>query len=147
MAMQSLQEQQDIDQFNRVAVEVAMTQQKSLRIRTLGILIETAHNRSVIHYADLATRLGLPNSGNALGACLTPILEDLYQWADKNDLPEITSLVVRKSGTGKGIPGQGFWELWADGVGKDWTHESRRKALASIHMLVYAYYDIPLSRW
>lgn len=147
MATQSLHEKQEIDEYNRVAVEVAMTQQKSLRIRTLGILMETAHNRSVIHYTDLATRLGLPNSGNALGACLTPILEDLYRWADKNDLPEITSLVVRKSGTGKGLPGQGFWDLWADGAAKDFTIESKRITLDRIHTMVYAYYDIPLTKW
>lgn len=42
---------------------------------------------------------------------LTEYLTDIFHWCIARNQPHLTSLVVRKSGANKGIPGKGFWDL------------------------------------
>jgi len=74
-------------------------------------LIACAVSGHTTTYEETAIATGLPSSGNALGAALTPILTDIFSWCRKNNHPHLTALVVRKSGQDAGLPGRGFWNL------------------------------------
>jgi len=73
------------------------------------ILINVATNRKTITYSELASKLELPTSGNALGQALSPILYNILRWSQCRGMPPLTAVVVNKSGLNKGYPGQGFW--------------------------------------
>jgi alkylated DNA nucleotide flippase Atl1 len=62
-------------------------------------------------YEEIALALGLPSSGNALGATLSPILGDIFRACENERAPRLTAIVVRKSGQDQGLPGAGFWSL------------------------------------
>lgn len=74
-------------------------------------LVEKAFQGETTTYSDIAIRFGLPASGNQLGAALSPILSKIFIFCVNSGQPHLTSLVVRKSGEDKGIPGGGFWDL------------------------------------
>lgn len=80
--------------------------------KALTILIRLAIQKRTTNYSKLATDLGLPDSGNALGQAIGPVLGDVYQWCEKRGFPPLTALVVRKSGADEGLPGKGFWDLY-----------------------------------
>lgn len=80
--------------------------------KALAILIRLAIQKRTTNYSKLAIDLSLPDSGNALGQAIGPVLGDVYQWCEKRGLPPLTALVVRKSGADEGLPGKGFWGLY-----------------------------------
>lgn len=85
-----------------------------VRRRIFLHLIKKAFHHQTTTYEELAIEFDLPSTGNALGAALSPILSEVYHWCEERNLPHLTSIVVRKSGSDKGIPGAGFW--WLAGV-------------------------------
>lgn len=88
------------------------------RQHLVQVLIRLATQGTTITYQDLALELGLPSAGNALAKCLVPYLSNVFFWCKARQLPHLTSLVVRKSGTDKGLPGPGFWDFMGTGVTK-----------------------------
>jgi hypothetical protein len=82
-----------------------------LRRRALTILLDRAMTESTITYEDLARRIGVPHSGNALGRALTPILTHILNWCQDRGMPPLTALVVRKSGTTAGLPSPTYFQL------------------------------------
>ena len=82
-------------------------------LATIKYLVALGSEEKTTDYETLARRLGLPDTGSQLGRNISPILSDIFAWCQENDLPPLTSLVVRKSGTDKGLPGKGFWELYS----------------------------------
>lgn len=107
------------------------------RQHLVQILTRIATQFKTITYQDLAIEMGLPSTGNALGTCLVPYLSNVFFWCKTRNLPHLTSLVVRKSGTDKGLPGPGFWEFMGTGV----THiREKRSFTALYHKEVYAFY-------
>lgn len=75
-------------------------------------LVKKAMNKEIVHYSDIAVEFNLPNVGNSLAAAVSPILGDIFRFCEKVNQPALTSIVVRKSGVDKGIPGLGFWTLY-----------------------------------
>lgn len=75
-------------------------------------LVETAMKTTTITYEELAVRHNLPAKGSQLGACLSPILSDIFMWCNSHGHPNLTVLVVRKSGPEAGLPGKGFWGMF-----------------------------------
>lgn len=75
-------------------------------------LVSIAYKRETTTYEAIALAFNLPSKGNQLGSVLSPILGDVYRFCVSRELPPITSLVVRKSGASKGLPGEGFWTLF-----------------------------------
>ena len=80
-------------------------------IAVYNYLVQCAAASSETTYEEVALATGLPSSGNALGTTLSPILGNIFRWCKENRLPHLTSIIVRKSGKDKGLPGAGFWEL------------------------------------
>jgi len=81
----------------------------------LNVLQLMAMQRQTVTYETLATLLGLPSSGSALGSAISPVLYDVFDWCNVTGLPHLTVLVVRKSGRDKGLPGPGFWKVLKGG--------------------------------
>lgn len=107
------------------------------RQQLVQILTHLACNGKTITYQELATQLGLPAAGNALAKCLVPYLSNVFFWCKARKLPHLTSLVVRKSGTDKGVPGPGFWEFLGTGI----TKTAEKRDLTHIyHKEVYAFF-------
>lgn len=78
----------------------------------LSFLINKAIAGTPTTYQEIAISVGLPHKGHALSGALSPILGDIFRWCRNRNMPYITSLVVRKSGRGEGLPGPGFWKLY-----------------------------------
>lgn len=104
-----------------------------------NFLVQCAASSSTTTYEEVALATGLPSSGNALGATLSPILGAIFRWCQENRMPHLTSIVVRKSGADKGLPGAGFWEL--AGVAPN-TARSEKKVMAAVFQTqVFALYN------
>lgn len=65
------------------------------------ILIGCAERRQIITYSALAQSIGYSHAQHIMGDRLAPIL----YWCQQNDLPPLTSIVVRED---TGLPGPGF---------------------------------------
>lgn len=103
--------------------------------RTLKLLLDSAMEGRTLHYEDIAQHLGTPLRGNALGAAISPLLGAIFNWCQSRGLPHLTSIVVRKSGTDKGLPGSGFWALLGKGALRRvdkvlWTEQYQRSVWA-----------------
>lgn len=107
--------------------------------RTLIILTRRATLGRTMTYEQLAQILELPDSGNALGRALTPILIDVFDWCHRHGLPKLTSLVVRKSGGDQGIPGCGFWQAMRMPV---LSREEKRELVGRYHQECYNFYTL-----
>lgn len=79
-------------------------------------LVNRAAQHQTTTYEAIANEFGLPNKGNQLGSTLSPLLSDIYRFCESHNQPHLTALVVRKSGALKGLPGNGFWHLYDDGI-------------------------------
>lgn len=107
-------------------------------------LVELAIREETITYEDLARYLGTATEGNALGAQLSPILSHLYRFCEAKGLPKLTSLVVRKSGGARDIPGKGFWAFLIDEglhTEQSLTLELRQELTRIYHRDVFAYHE------
>lgn len=92
-------------------------------------------------YQALAIEYGLPTVGNQMANTIAPILGQIFEWCKAKGLPYLTSIVVRKSGTEKGVPGQGFWVLHAAGVSAPIQGlQRRRQVTAQLQQEVFDYY-------
>ena len=88
-----------------------LVRQKAVK-QIYRFLVQKAQNKQTTYYEEIAIKfqhLGLHTTGCALGACLSPVLDDILQWCLKRGQPPLTALVVRKSGADEGLPGMGFW--------------------------------------
>lgn len=74
-------------------------------------LVDAAQKRQTLIYETIALSHGLPVRGSQLGQVIAPLLERIYLYCVDRGLPHLTSIVVRKSGDEKGLPGNGFWKL------------------------------------
>lgn len=84
---------------------------RTYRQKVYSYLVTRAFHERTTTYAEIAARFDFPTQGNQLGQFLSPILSDILRWCELTNQPKITSLVVRKSGAMKALPGDGFWNL------------------------------------
>ncbi len=82
-------------------------------VKTLFVhLVNHAIQRRTITYAELASLIGLPPSGNHMASTLGRYLGRILEWCSNTGHPHLTSLVVKGEGSPQGgIPGKGFWAL------------------------------------
>jgi len=108
-------------------------------------LILKAQNEQTTNYEEIALKFGLPSIGNGLGAALSPILGEIFDWCKKRGQPPLTSIVVRKSGADEGLPGQGFWDLINTDIkfiSKDFIKYQKQIATELFQNQVFEYYTI-----
>ncbi len=91
-------------------------------------------------YEEIALALGLPSSGNALGATLSPILGEIFHACESERVPRLTSIVVRKSGQDKGLPGKGFWYLLQAHGESELSRAVKRELTAGFQQAVFDHY-------
>lgn len=91
-------------------------------------------------YEEIAMALGLPNSGNAPGATLSPILGEIFHECEVERVPRLTSIVVRKSGQDKGLPGKGFWYLLQTHDATELDRAVKRELTAGFQRAVFDHY-------
>lgn len=91
-----------------------MTDRQIKALYCLNLLQLMAVQRQTVTYETLAIMLGLPSQGNALASAISPVLYDVFDFCVAADLPALTVLVVRKSGRDRGLPGPGFWKVYAE---------------------------------
>ena len=118
--------------------------QRAVR-RIYRYLVQKAQQRQTTYYEEIAQKfqdLGLHTSGSALGATLSPILYDIFEWCKKRGQPPLTSIVVRKSGADEGIPGKGFWDALDLSVVIDLNANDKRTITAMFHQQVFDYYEM-----
>lgn len=113
--------------------------QRSLK----SFLMTKIVQRRTTTYQEIGIVLGLPTSGNALGASLAPLLGDLYRECVTNNWPHLTSIVVRKSGADVRLPGSGFWMLLEHeeqlANASRYTRKFKRQILPSFHEKVWEF--------
>ena len=89
-----------------------MTANTPCQTRQVYDFINACAQRGVTStYQEIAIACGIVSSGNRMGAVLSPILSNIFLFCLLNDMPYLTSIVVRKSGNEQGLPGAGFWKL------------------------------------
>lgn len=104
-------------------------------------LLRHAMDGTTTTYKELATKHGLPTTGNQLGSTLAPLLTTIYNFCEKRNDPHLTSLVVRGGkGTDVGVPGAGFWMLYWGNHAHNVSLHVKRKVLAEIHVEVFTHY-------
>lgn len=92
-------------------------------------------------YEEIALALGLPSSGNALGATLSPILGEIFAESYVAAEPYLTAIVVRKSGQDQGLPGAGFWALFLKGMGgTEMSRSTKREVTEQLQRSVFQQY-------
>lgn len=106
-------------------------------------LVEKAFQGETTTYSEIAIQFGLPASGNQLGAALSPILSKIFIFCANGGQPHLTSLVVRKSGEDKGLPGGGFWDLLRGHSDLDVPPQRpvRRQVTADLQNEVFSYWS------
>ena len=108
-------------------------------------LVQKAQNKQTTYYEEIAIKfqhLGLHISGSALGACLSPILDDIFKWCQERGQPPITSLVVRKSGADEGLPGAGFWIALGLPSMSSRKSDYKRNVVEVLQQQVFNYYSM-----
>lgn len=106
-------------------------------------LINKAAQGQTTNYEAIANEFGLPNKGNQLGRTLSPLLSDIYRFCESHNQPHLTVIVVRKSGELKGIPGEGFWQLFNEGAVEPYacvTLKDRRQRTPALQADVFDYW-------
>lgn len=86
-------------------------QQPSRSVRVFDFLVVKATAGQTTTYQEIALTCDLPNQGNHMSRVLSEILGNIFRWCVIKDLPHLTSIVVRKSGSEQGLPGKGFWQF------------------------------------
>lgn len=108
-------------------------------------LVKKAQDRQTTYYEEIAMKfehLGLHTSGSALGACLSPILDDIFKWCQKRGQPPLTSLVVRKSGADVGFPGRGFWTALGMPHHHNLNTREKQTLVDAFQKQVFEYYEM-----
>ena len=108
-------------------------------------LVHKAQNKQTTYYEEIAIKfqsLGLYTSGSALGACLTPILDDIFNWCKNRGHPPLTSIVVRKSGADAGFPGRGFWDAYGMPDIHNLEANQKQRIVNFCHKQVFDYYSM-----
>lgn len=106
-----------------------------------NFLVHCAASGHTTTYEEVALAVGLPSSGNALGAALSPILCHIFEWCEENRMPHLTSIVVRKSGADQGLPGVGFWNLFDKAIATEHTPRIQKRGMLSVfHEQVFSLY-------
>lgn len=115
-----------------------------------GYLSTKAWSGKTVTYEELAHRLTqhndeehapFPIAGSAMATAIAEVLTAVYDWCKEHELPELTAIVVRKSGQHKGIPGKGFWALMGENM-DDYTTAELREKHQAILATVYDFWDI-----
>lgn len=102
-------------------------------------LIKKAMARKTTTYEEIALEFNLPSSGNALGRALSPILGHIYRACQSAGQPYLTAIVVRKSGSDRGMPGSGFWGLHY-GFDMPLTREGLREKTQELQDETFSYW-------
>ena len=102
-------------------------------------LLSLAWQSRTTTYEEIALQFGLPSKGNQLGQTLSPILGRIFSFCESKKQPYLTSLVVRKSGPDKGIPGAGFWELFGV-MYSDTPRSMKREITENMQESVFSYW-------
>lgn len=121
-----------------------LVRQKAVK-QIYRFLVQKAQNKQTTYYEEIAVKfqhLGLHTSGSALGACLSPILDDIFKWCKNRGQPPLTSLVVRKSGADEGLPGKGFWDALGMSTLNYRTSERKFAIVKVLHQQVFNYYKM-----
>lgn len=100
-------------------------------------LIGKAVRGEIATYKEVALHCGLPSTGNALGGVLGPILGQVFEYCQTREMPYLTVLVVRGSGKEKGLPGEGFWNLYRDELVFD-----KKDVTKTLQQQVFDYFDL-----
>jgi len=98
-------------------VEIVEVKELTLRqmraLSCLHILQQLAVQKRTVPYEAMAVILGLPHKGQAMVGAISQVLYDVFDHCRMTGHPHLTVLVVRKSGKDVGLPGPGFWKVWA----------------------------------
>ena len=116
-----------------------MANKMSVTKRVYLFLVEKAMMRETTTYVEIAEAHGLPTTGNALGAALSPILGSILEFCRDNKQPPLTALVVRKSGADQGMPGNGFWLMFGFKV-ENMDRETKRVITDHYQSTVFDHY-------
>lgn len=112
---------------------------KTIEQKIAQYLIDCAIEQRTTNYLEIAQTFDLPTEWPQLGATLTPILFNIFDWCAENRMPRLTALVVRRSGDDEGIPGRGFWTACnMDGL----SRAERRTATGIFISETYDYFKI-----
>ena len=113
-------------------------------------LINCAIEKKTTTYKELANSVNtiageekLPVVGNQLGRALGVHLDRVNLFCWNNQLPYLTSLVVRSSGADAGLPGNGFWTWMAQHgqCGMDIDSGMKTRLHYEISNRVYRFWD------
>ena len=77
--------------------------------RILNFLIQEASLERTATYPMVFDSMGIPVD-NVANTRLNNALGEITDWCIENGWPILTSLVVRGSGTDRGLPARGFWK-------------------------------------
>lgn len=105
-------------------------------------LVALAWQTRTTTYEEIALQFGLPSKGNQLGQTLSPILGRIFSFCSSKKMPYLTSLVVRKSGPDKDIPGTGFWDLYINHpkANTNWSRSEKRARTEDLQQEVFSYW-------
>ena len=104
-------------------------------------LVQKAQKGETSTYEEIAKKFGLPTEGNQLGKSLSPILGSIWEWCSQRGQPQLTSIVVRKSGADAGMPGRGFWTMFGDDIAS--LDQTQKRSMTTIlQQQVFSYYKM-----
>ncbi len=145
------------DRVEGELAQVTSVYTRQVVITIYHMLVAHAERGETIVYEQIAKACGLPTSGSQLGQVIAPLLSRIYDYCVGRNLPHLTSIVVRKSGNEKGLPGNGFWKLLgsegiemignivvADSSGNpvELTNDSKRQITRMLQEEVYEHYSL-----
>ena len=133
--------QDQYDQSERATPTTHNSMNLSLDHRVYLYILETALRRTTCTYEEIAYAVGgVPTSGSGLGSTLTGPLLAVAHRAHTRGWPPLTSIVVRKSGTERGLPGAGFWTIMNEDP--DMSRERKRVLTEAYHRQVWDYFSL-----
>jgi hypothetical protein len=105
-------------------------------------LVEKAQNGETTTYEAIAKTFGLPDKGSQLGQALSPILGGIWEWCSQRGQPQLTAIVVRKSGADEGMPGRGFWTMFGENFANSLDQEKKKAMTTILQQQVFSYYKM-----
>jgi hypothetical protein len=103
-------------------------------------LVQKAQNGETTTYESIAKEFGFPDKGNQLGQTLSPILGGIWEWCSQRGQPQLTVIVVRKSGADEGMPGRGFWSMFGENFAASLDQEQKKAMTTILQRQVFDYY-------
>ena len=104
-------------------------------------LVMKAQKGETSTYEEIAKMFGLPVKGSQLGQALSPILGGIWEWCSQRGQPQLTAIVVRKSGADEGLPGRGFWSMFGNGF-ETFDREKKTAMTTVLQRQVFDYYKM-----